>query len=294
MEIETIYGGMVKQIRDLGDFCRGNWACLTQKISAIQERETSVEEAVSELIRKDIETTKIVKDQIMIIESTARALNWFRTNLEDTRAEQNSNFKRITDWIQTFEHGNHSEQIHNDVRQLNVATGLIEDKINQVRGNYETLQTANTNMKAQMNSLNSKVKEAEALSKSNSTNMNNMEDRLLLVESRIKEMLKRQNELGALDEKVREKGRNILIVEEEIEKIKNKYGKLEEKLSKSNGSKLSKGEKSFLNDLEVDIVLLKEKTQSMETILNHLNEVTNEDFVKRFKKEIIDNTDSPL
>ncbi len=61
------------------------------------------------------------------------------------------------------------------------------------------------------------------------------------------------------------KGRNILIVEEGLEKIKVKLQKLEEKLVKGNGSKLSKGEKSLMNDLEVDVSMLKEKTNSMET-----------------------------
>ncbi len=75
MEIETVYNMMIKQIKDLGTLCGGNWASLAEKISEIQERNTSVEEAVSELIRKDIETTTIVTDQIVIIESTAQALN---------------------------------------------------------------------------------------------------------------------------------------------------------------------------------------------------------------------------
>ncbi len=88
------------------------------------------------------------------------------------------------------------------------------------------------------------------------------------------------------------KGRNILIVEEGLEKIKVKLQKLEEKLVKGNSSKLSKGEKSLMNDLEVDVSMLKEKTNSMETTLNHLNEVNYEDFIKRFKKELIESTDT--
>ncbi len=73
-----------------------------------------------------------------------------------------------------------------------------------------------------------------------------MEDKLLLIESRMKEMQKRQDEVGSLSEMVREKGRNILIVEEGLEKMKVKLQKLEEKLVKGNGSKLSKGEKSLM------------------------------------------------
>jgi len=156
MEIEAIYGGMMKQIKDLGTFCKGNWTAISDKICEIESRNITVEEAVSDLVRKDIETTKIVNEQISIIESAAQAFNWLKVNLEEIR-QGNLNLKKVEEWFNTHVLGfNDLNRILNDVRQLNIAKELTEDKFTKINGVCDNLQSCYANIKNQVGTMSSR------------------------------------------------------------------------------------------------------------------------------------------
>ena len=46
--------------------------------------------------------------------------------------------------------------------------------------------------------------------------------------------------------------------------------------------------------MEAEVTTLQEKVQSLETLTEHLNDVKFEDFAKRFRKEIIENSDNQI
>ncbi len=292
MEIEMVYSGMIQQIKELGTFCRGNWATLSEKINDLQTRNTTIEVAVTELVTKDIETTKLINEQIQIIEAASQTFSWLKLNIEEIRIDHDTRLKSMKDWIQKISQENDKSLILTDIRKINIARELMEDRVNKLHGKYEGMQSNVSCIRNSTGNLNSKVDELEAISKKTLQNLNALEDKLLLTESRVKETQKRQESLEILEEKLREKDRNVQTIEESFENLKKKVGKLEEELRKHSSSGISKNEKSLLSKLDLDVTMLKDKTTSMEVLVDHLNDITYEDFARRFKKEVIESTDT--
>ena len=114
------------------------------------------------------------------------------------------------------------------------------------------------------------------------------------MEGRIKEIQKAQDSYKKHDEAIRDNSRDIIGLEEDVEKLKRQLNNLEEKVNKGNNKKLTKNEKALFEQHENDLASLKKRLDEQETTVDHLNNVTFEDFGRRFKKEIFENTDSQI
>ena len=65
-------------------------------------------------------------------------------------------------------------------------------------------------------------------------------------------------------------------------------------MEKNNLKKLTKAEESVINNIEAEAAVLQERLQTLDTIVEHLNETKFEDFGRRFKKETFENNESKV
>jgi len=294
MNIESIYGTMIKNIKDLGEFCKNSWSTVDTRIGNVEGRTVTLEEAVTALVSKDSDTTKIISDQFQFAENTVQALNWLKNSYEQSKTETQLHIQKLTDWLSNFK----SEQedisrLNQDVRALNVAKELSEDKLQLILNKSEGTTNEINQIKSQQAILLSKINDIESSSKKTILSTNAVEDRLQILEKKFKETLKTQDLVNKLEPLIREHGQDLLILGEDLNKLKKTIDTLEEKANK-NGRKLTKNEKSLIDEIDTTVICLKEKFSAMETLVEHLNDVKFEDFARRFKKEIFENSDTQI
>lgn len=150
MDIESIYGIMVRQVRDLGQFCKSAWSTVNTRISSLEGRNATLEEAVTALISKDDETTKIVNDQFAFMESSVQAYNYLRTSVDQSMQSVFDNIKKISDWTTT----NHKEveylkDIYKDIRNRSIDSELALDKVNKLEKCRDSTEQSINSLKSQ-------------------------------------------------------------------------------------------------------------------------------------------------
>jgi len=294
MNIESTYGNMIQQVKNLGEFCRNTWAAVDTRINNVEGRQVTVEEAVTALVNKDTETTKIISDQLEFAESTIQALNWIKSNLEMNKTETQNNFQKISDWYSNLNKDSESlSKIDQDIRALNIAKQLNEDKWAQINNKLGSISDNLNLFKNQLSSHSSKCGDLDISLKKQQTQANTIDDRLQIVEKRLKDMQKAQEIFNRTENNIREHGQDLLILTETVEKLKKNLESLEAKTHKDN-KKLTKNEKSILDELETSVFGIKERISSLETTVEHLNDVKFEDFSRRFKKEVYENSDNQV
>jgi len=172
-----------------------------------------------------------------------------------------------------------------DFRNLNIQFKLLEDQFKSFGAAVDAQSASNNNLIIKLNSILTRHSDLEAFTKRIEVKLNKLEDQIQLNEGRVKENQKALEELPILRKNIKSNTRDILGIEEEVEKIKKQTRSLEDKLDKSNTKKLTKNEKTTLNSIEAEVAIIQEKILSLETLTEHLNEVKYEDFVRRFRKK---------
>ena len=294
MNIESTYGNMIQQVKNLGEFCRNTWAAVDTRINNVEGRQVTLEEAVTALVEKDTETTKIINDQFAFTENTIQALNWIKSSLEMNKTETQNKFQKFSDWYSSLNRDTESiSRMDQDIRTLNISKQLNEDKWIQINNKLDSISDNFNVIKNQLSSYSSKCGDSDTLLKKQHSQMNTIEDRLQIVEKRLKETQKTQETFNRTENKIREHGQDLLIQAETLEKLKKNLEALEAKTQKDN-KKLTKNEKSTLDELETGVYGIKERLSSLETTVEHLNDVKFEDFSRRFKKEVFENSDNQV
>jgi len=297
MQIENVYGTMIQRIKDLGEFCKGSWSAVDHRISSLEEQNITVESAIRELVLKDNETTKIISNQCQFAENALLAFNWLKATLEQTQGDMKLSFNKVSEWCELNKKDYDSEnlsQVVKDTRALIVSKELNDDKVLKIANNLENVSNGLDSAKNQINLLQLRLNEFEAQAKRSNSQHSTSEDRLQILETRVREIQKNQEPLVKVDQLTRENGRDLLILEEDVSKLKKSLTNLEEKTNKNQTRKMSKNEKSCFEEIEVDVIKIKERVNSLEVLTEHLNDVKYEDFARRFKKEIYENTDTQI
>ncbi len=181
-----------------------------------------------------------------------------------------------------------------ELRDSNVKVELLEDQIKKISSNVEASQNLFHTTLTQVNSIASRFRSIEESLQKQESRITKLEDKTLVNEGRIKDNQKTLEEQPKLKELINSNTRDLLVFEEDIEKVKKDFRSLEGKFDKGNNKKLSKKETSTLNNIESEMADVQEKIRSMEFTVEHLNEVKFEDFANRFKKEILEKSDNQL
>jgi len=302
MEIESLFGSMIKQVSLIGESCRNNLTEARVRISALEDKSNIVNEALDTLVTKDQELTVTMRNQALYNEVISQTISWLRNTMEAQQQLNITDFQRINDWnkkffddFKLFQTSVQSSHIKSEeFRNALIKTELLDDQVKSIQSTLEMQSNSKDTFIIQMNSQNSKVKNIEAIYQRLEEKFKKMEDKILLNESRMKEVQKSLEELPKLRETSKENTRDILVLDEEIEKLKKSLRAIEDKVEKNNSKKLSKAEKTSINNIEAEVAGIQEKVHCLETIVEHLNETKFEDFGRRFKKEIFENNDSHI
>lgn len=292
MNIESLYGVMIQRVKDLGEYCRTSWTAVDGRIERVEGQVVTIDEAIHALVNKDAETTKIISEQMQFAENATQALNWLKDTHELTKTETQNNLQKLADCFGALNRENENlPKFYQDIRNLNVSKELVEDKLNQFNQKLEAALGGFNNLKSQMNSISSRLTEIETGYKKHGNQADALEDKLQIVEKRLKETQKSHEIIQQADERIREHGRDLLVLNEDMSKLRKMTNNIEEKSNKSM-KKLTQNEKSRVDDIDASVCSLKERVSAMETTVEHLNEVKFEDFARRFKKEIFENNES--
>ncbi len=171
---------------------------------------------------------------------------------------------------------------------------ILEEKFARYLSQIEDNNKLNDNLRKNLNSWNSKNTDQEATIIKLAARLDHVEDKCQILEARLKETQKGTEEIPKLRESLKENSRDYLILDESVGKLKKSVSICEEKMEKGNSKRLSKNEKTLLDKLDVELENMKSKLMEIEGTVDHLNEITFEDFAKRFKKEIIETSETNL
>ena len=82
MEIESVFGNMLKQVAMIGKMCRENFQEARIKIESLEDKSNLVEEALNTLVNKDQEITNMMKNQSTFNNSISKALSWLKSSYD--------------------------------------------------------------------------------------------------------------------------------------------------------------------------------------------------------------------
>ena len=302
MEIESLFGIMVKQVSLIGESCRNNLTEARARIAALEDKSNIVNEALDTLVTKDMELTTIMKNQATYNEVLSQAVNWLRTTMEAQQHLNLADFQRLNEmYHKVYEDTKSIQSSSRDIlskteelRNTNIRIELLEEQMKNFQTTTETQFNSKENLMIQMNSQLSKLGDLEKAMQRFDEKLGKVEDRTQLNEGRTKELQRCFEELPKLREGIKGNTRDFLGLEEDTGKLKRSVQLIEDKLEKNNSKKLTKAEKSIMTSIETEIVGIQEKLRSLETVVEHLNDVKFEDFGRRFKKELFENNEAQV
>jgi len=299
MEIESIFGNMLKQVSMTGQMSKENFFEARTKIEALEDRSNLIGEALDTLVSKDQEITNMMRNQSSFNDSVSQAMNWLKSSIDTLHQASSHDPRKLQDLDTKVSEEIKSLQLScrdqsSELRNLTVGLGLTEDHLKNLVSSVNAQTSSNNNALTQVNSMTSKLRDVEGFLQKLESRVNKVEDRVHMNEVRVKDTQKTLEELPSLKETLNSHTRDLLGIDEENEKLKKAMRTLENKIGKYSPKKLTKNEKSVLSSIETDVTIIQEKVQAMETLLNHLNEVKYEDFGKQFKKEIIDDSSNQI
>ena len=100
MEIESIFGTMIRQVGMIGQMCRDNFTETRTRIEALEDKSNLVNDALQALVNKDQEVTDIVRNQVTFNEAASHALNWLKSTIEHQKLLNGRDKKKDEDWNQ--------------------------------------------------------------------------------------------------------------------------------------------------------------------------------------------------
>ncbi len=297
MEIETVFGNMLRQVSLIGDMCWNSFQEARAKLQDLEDKSNIVEKALETPVNKDQELTVIIQNQSDFNQCVSNAINWLKLTMENCTQSNQAMITKSNGWEKRIDEDiKHLQLLNKDqctrvdeLRGMGVKVELMNDQLRKISSSIETNNGLMNSTLTQMNSMSMRLRSLEELVQKQETRMTKIEDKASINEGKILDNQKALEEQPKQRELINSNTRDILVIDEEIAKLNKSSRLLEEKIDKNNARKLSKKDSTLLDNMESEMISCQERVRSLELVVEHLNEVRFEDFTKRFKNEILEN-----